>query len=118
MLDGRDGELFVLVADLTPALVFDLSDGRTGEDSRDGLGELAADAARLVCSFFVAVVVPNIDDVGGSLVTGCAVEAEAVCSWVVRGAVVSGRSGRSCLVAGLRTGVESMVVKSFFSGAG
>lgn len=61
MLAERDGLtswwLFFLdrlgpVADR--AAVVDLRVGLTGDGSREGLGEFAADAARLVCNFFVA----------------------------------------------------------------
>lgn len=55
--------------------VVDLMFGRTGEDSREGIGEFVADGARFGCSFFVV----RVDDVEESRWPGLGV-VERFCS--------------------------------------
>lgn len=62
--------------------VFGFGGGRTGDDSRDTIGEFAAEVTRLVCNFFAAGGIEDVDAddsrMGLRLSTGSAV------SWVER----------------------------------
>jgi hypothetical protein len=80
-----------------------LSVGLTGEESREGLGELVADDARLVGNFFV-----DVDESRSGLDV-----VEGACSLAVT-AVVSLGSAVSCVAPVMEVkGLSSMVVAVF-----
>lgn len=88
-----------------------LRDGRTGDDSLDGIGEFAADVTRLVCSFFAGGI-EDVDDSRRGL--GAFV---AVCSPLAAGAAAASNGSAVSCVAALEMGVEglsSMVVAVLF----
>jgi hypothetical protein len=121
VLAERDGltscELFFLdrlgpVADRAVVVVFDLSDGRTGEDSREGFGELVADVARVVCNLFVA----SREEVDESRAVGLQSPGTG---WSLPAADVDVWAGSVGSWVALKMGVDlSSIVTFFFGGRG